>query len=592
MPTLIDSLIIELGLDPTKFEEGQKKAAAGLIKTKDAAAQAGKDIEAQNKKVADSFGAVKNEVLSLLAVFIGGAGVKAFLADVSKVAAETGRMGLALGQSPQNLSAFGMAVERFGGSSKNAVGNISQLTDMLEGLKAEGKMPPQSMFMMFQNAGMNFDMQKDAMSQTYDIATALQKIFQNNPVRAGYWARQLGLDPGTYQLMIKMGPGLKSYVDNLKRLAPSDRDVQVSQDFWSAWAGTGQEVSFLGTKIASDLLPPLTALLKDIEPVIHSMGEWAEKNEGAVKGIAALVALLTAASIAKSIANVLALAGALRGLSGAAVAAEAAGTAAATGGLAGMLAMLGRLGLLGAAGYALYETVKPQPAGEVEDELSRQRRYGQGNRGRGMIGLRGASGAIAARDAAALIRKVGGTEQEATMLGAIAAGESGGNARAHNANERTGDNSYGLWQVNMLGGMGPERRAKYGLNSNEDLYDPETNARVALAMARAAGGYRDWSVFKSGAYLPYVNAARNGATGSKDILPPVPSVNVPAYSAATAADLAATTKNDNRSYRPMTVHVGGVNVHAPGADANGIANGIERSLSDAIFTSQLDSGPQ
>jgi len=597
MPTLIDSLIIELGLDPTKFEEGQKKAAAGLVKTKDAATKAGKEIEEGNKKAAESFGAVKSEALSLLAVFIGGAGVKAFLSDVSKVAAETGRMGTMLGQPSQNLSAFGMAVERFGGSSRNAVGNISQLTDMLEGLKAEGKMPPQSMFMMFQNAGMNFDMQKDAVSQTYEIATALQKIFQNNPVRAGYWARQLGLDPGTYQLMVKMGPGLRTYVDNLKRLAPSDRDVQVSQDFWSAWAGTGQEVSFLGTKIASDLLPPLTALLKDIEPVIHSMGEWAEKNPEVVKGIAALVALLTAAGVAKSIANVLALAGALRGLAGATAAAEAAGAAATTGGLAGLLAMAGRFGLLGAAGYALYETVRPQPAGDGEDEAARQRRFGQGNLARGMIGLRSASGGIAARDAAALIRKVGGTEQEAVMLGAIAAGESGGNARAHNANAATGDNSYGLWQINMIGGLERERLAKYGLKDKTDLYDPETNARVALAMARAAGGYRDWSVFKSGAYLPYVNAARDGATGAarttRDaVLPPMPSVNVPAYSAATAADAAATTNNDNRSYRPMTVHVGGVNVHAPGADANGVANGIDRALTDSLYISQLDSGPQ
>lgn len=113
--------------------------------------------------------------------------------------------------------------------------------------------------------------------------------------------------------------------------------------------------------------------------------------------------------------------------------------------------------------------------------------------------------------AAALIRKVGGTEEEARTLGAIAMAESSGNPRAHNPNANTGDNSYGLWQINMLGKMGPERLAKYGLKSNEDLFDPLTNARVALQMSREAKGFKDWTTYTSGKHTKYLGNANSGA---------------------------------------------------------------------------------
>lgn len=86
-----------------------------------------------------------------------------------------------------------------------------------------------------------------------------------------------------------------------------------------------------------------------------------------------------------------------------------------------------------------------------------------------------------------LLKKVGATDEEAIRLAAIATYESSGNTRAHNPDASTGDNSYGLWQVNMLGKLGEDRRSRYNLSSNEDLFDPVTNAQVALAILRSSG---------------------------------------------------------------------------------------------------------
>lgn len=81
--------------------------------------------------------------------------------------------------------------------------------------------------------------------------------------------------------------------------------------------------------------------------------------------------------------------------------------------------------------------------------------------------------------------------------------ESGGNAGSHNPDARTGDNSYGLFQINMLGDMGPSRRKQYGLSSNDDLYNPDTNAKVAFQMSAQGKDWTPWSTYKNGAYRRY-----------------------------------------------------------------------------------------
>ena len=86
-----------------------------------------------------------------------------------------------------------------------------------------------------------------------------------------------------------------------------------------------------------------------------------------------------------------------------------------------------------------------------------------------------------------LLKKVGATDEEAMRLAAIAKYESGGASKSHNPDASTGDNSYGLWQVNMLGNLGTQRRRQFNLSKDEDLFDPVTNAQAALAILRSQG---------------------------------------------------------------------------------------------------------
>jgi len=57
-------------------------------------------------------------------------------------------------------------------------------------------------------------------------------------------------------------------------------------------------------------------------------------------------------------------------------------------------------------------------------------------------------------------------------------------------------NCYGLFQINMTGSMGPDRRKKYGLKSNEDLYNPLINAQIAYQMSSGGKNWSAWSTEK------------------------------------------------------------------------------------------------
>lgn len=80
---------------------------------------------------------------------------------------------------------------------------------------------------------------------------------------------------------------------------------------------------------------------------------------------------------------------------------------------------------------------------------------------------------------------------------AIAKKESNGRPLAFNGNKRTGDSSYGVYQINMIGELGPERRIKFDLDSNSDLFNPVVNAQIAYHMSGGGEDFSAWKISKS-----------------------------------------------------------------------------------------------
>ena len=92
-----------------------------------------------------------------------------------------------------------------------------------------------------------------------------------------------------------------------------------------------------------------------------------------------------------------------------------------------------------------------------------------------------------------LLSLVGFKGKDLVVAWAVAKKESNGRPLAFNGNHKTGDSSYGVFQINMIDSLGPDRRTKFDLESNAELFNPVKNAEIAYYMTR---GGEDWSSWK------------------------------------------------------------------------------------------------
>ena len=111
-----------------------------------------------------------------------------------------------------------------------------------------------------------------------------------------------------------------------------------------------------------------------------------------------------------------------------------------------------------------------------------------------------------------LARSVGMPEDKIPSMVAIALAESGGDPTIDTVKsgldpEKKNEFSLGLWQINMLGRMGEERRKQFGISSNEQLYDPVVNAKAALAILNSQG-LGAWSAYSNNSYKDYLPGAQ------------------------------------------------------------------------------------
>ncbi len=123
--------------------------------------------------------------------------------------------------------------------------------------------------------------------------------------------------------------------------------------------------------------------------------------------------------------------------------------------------------------------------------------------------------AIAQADLYTLAVQAGLKPARARIAAAIAISESGGDPNAHNT--KGPDNSYGLWQINMKGALGPARLKQFGIASADQLLDPATNARAMATLSKQGSDFRPWSTYLSGAYLTHIGADLGANPGVVDV---------------------------------------------------------------------------
>ena len=127
MATVIDSLLIELGLDASGFDKSQKKAVDSLKKTEDQANKAAKQNQKGAKDTAESFDKVTASVMKLGVAAFGVAGLKSLITSVTQNNTQLNRQSNMLGMNVNSLAAWGQAVKAMGGDAEDFAASMQNM---------------------------------------------------------------------------------------------------------------------------------------------------------------------------------------------------------------------------------------------------------------------------------------------------------------------------------------------------------------------------------------------------------------------------------------------------------------------------------
>jgi hypothetical protein len=285
MPTVIDSLIVELGLDPEKFTKGQKEAASAFTKTKDQLKKDSKEVESSFDNLAEGFNRARGQLLGFIGLVVGSTGLKDFIANVTKSEIETGRFSKALGLTTESLSSWQGAAAASGGTASGITGTLRNLTNQLQLLSLTGE---SNTLPYFRALGVslvdNNGHLKKSTALILDLADAIQKN-QLAPERAFTILSSLGIDDATIALILKGRNAVQDYLKESEKLGViTNKDIESGAALQRSWEGLAHAATSLGTKISTILTPAITNLLDGFTKLFSSERKSIESGnkEGSV----------------------------------------------------------------------------------------------------------------------------------------------------------------------------------------------------------------------------------------------------------------------------------------------------------------------
>ena len=289
--TVIDQLVVELGLDPKSF-----------------------------KKTADSIGSsivrLTSEFVGLFLVVRSVQDIVHFFADLNEQTRQLGIDSRNLGTSAAELRDWGNIAEMAGGNADDATKSITQLQTAI--FNAQQGFGWSEQLTTFGRLGIDAidrvtNKARDFKDILFDTAAALQNF--SKPERF-QWAQKLGLQGGIANAVVEGPQAMERYwQQQLKIHQVTDADTNAAIRLAQAWDLLKDKMRALATQILTSVSPAIQKLFAsfsqflerhkgDIAGAIDKMAEWAQ-GPGPGKIIDALVAIGDAAvSLAHAINDV------------------------------------------------------------------------------------------------------------------------------------------------------------------------------------------------------------------------------------------------------------------------------------------------
>ncbi|ELY5855456.1 hypothetical protein SNN70_004029 [Cronobacter malonaticus] len=270
MPTIIDSLVVTLGLDSSGFKKGQTEVKKGLDDTRKNADQTAKDMEAAGKRAASFFGSIRTELLALVGVTLSAQGIKTFITNMTSDLMRLGIESRALDISAKSLDGWERAAAAAGSTAERMAGTLGNFQKTLTNIRTGGGQddPLFGALASFAGAtGANFDYQNDNAEKIMrKIASNWGKLSKDAQRRFG---GMFGFDNATQQ-----GLANGSLVQDADRFAKisraTDEATRKALEFNRRLEQMKQNFAAASQVLYESLIPYIEKLI----PLIEKFGVW------------------------------------------------------------------------------------------------------------------------------------------------------------------------------------------------------------------------------------------------------------------------------------------------------------------------------
>src|ERR1700679_3632228 len=228
MPTIIDSLLIEISIDASKLTKGQQEAINNLRDLEEQAHRSAVGTETSSKRMVSALGGVKTQALELFPVFTGGVGVAEFVKGMTVADAAVGRVSRSTGVSAEMISAWSGAAKLLGGDAASMAAEYIKYNDAFEGFlhgfgnpKLYGNLAGLS-----RAGGFPIDPTKGVDETLYSIADNLKAIKDREGAgAAGAIGREIGVgDPAFLDLLIRGREVTKQVREQVRAIGVATKD--------------------------------------------------------------------------------------------------------------------------------------------------------------------------------------------------------------------------------------------------------------------------------------------------------------------------------------------------------------------------------
>lgn len=272
--TVIDALLVTLGLDTSQFRKGQQEVSDDLKKQREDAKNTAKEMAEQGKKAASFFSSIKTELLALTGVTVTAGGLMSLVKNTTSSLMDLSIQSKALGMTARELDGFGKAAESAGSSFERITAALQGFQAAKQGSLFGDTSSPifSGMRMLTALTGDTFDVySKDAKSLARSYLESLRKVKDPN-IR-----RQIGAMGGFDDATIQRNQEGR-FLPDVDRLTKSsgitDASVKGAKEFTEAWVLLNQNLETTKNQFYTFLIP----YVREFNGVLLQLSNWMKSH--------------------------------------------------------------------------------------------------------------------------------------------------------------------------------------------------------------------------------------------------------------------------------------------------------------------------